>query len=261
MTVSTDELLADPSRTRAPAVARAAAVLRALARERSGLGVTEIARRVDLIASTCFHVLKALVAEGFVTFDPEKKTYRVGVGLLTLARDAISNSEFPKIVQPSLDDLAQKLRVSALATTVDGGRDQMVVVALSRSDSMVSLHINVGCRCPAFISATGRCIAAASGLSKEELRVRFKQLQWERPPKFEDWYSEVQRTKSEGTGLDRGTFIRGVTVVATLIPAGLDGAKRAIAVIGFEHHMTEKMIIQAREGLLGAAQVVAAQIQ
>jgi DNA-binding IclR family transcriptional regulator len=259
MIVSTDELLADSSRTRAPAVARAAAVLRALARERSGLGVTEIARRVDMIASTCFHVLKALVAEGFVTFDPEKKTYRVGVGLLTLARDAISNSEFPKIVQPSLDDLAQKLRVSALATTVDG-RDQMVVVALSRSDSMVSLHINVGCRCPAFISATGRCIAAASGLSKEDLRARFKKLQWERPPKFEDWYSDVQRAKSEGIGLDRGTFIRGVTVVATLIPAGLDGAKRAIAVIGFEHHMTEKMILQAREGLLGAAQVVAAQI-
>jgi DNA-binding IclR family transcriptional regulator len=258
MTVSTDELLADPSRTRAPAVARAAAVLRALARERSGLGVTEIARRVDLIPSTCFHVLKALVAEGFVTFDPEKKTYRVGVGLLTLARDAISNSEFPKIVQPSLDDLAQKLRVSALATTVDGR--EMVVVALSRSDSMVSLHINVGCRCPLFISATGRCIAAASGLSKEELRARFKQLRWERPPKFEDWYSEVQRTKSEGIGLDRGTFIRGVTVVATLIPAGLDGAKRGVAVIGFEHHMTEKMITQAREALLGAAQVVASQI-
>jgi DNA-binding IclR family transcriptional regulator len=259
MSLTSESSESDSSRTRAPAVARAAAVLRALARERNGLGVTEIARRVDLIASTCFHVLKALVAEGFVTFDPQKKTYRAGVGLLTLARDAISNGEFPTIVQPSLDALAQELRASAVAVSLDG-RNRMVVVALSRSDSMVSLYMDVGSRFPCFISATGRCIAAASDLSKDELRARFKQLRWERPPKFDDWYSEVQRVKSEKIGLDRGNFIRGVTVVATLIPTGLDGAKRGVAVIAFEHHMTEKMIVQARHALLHAAQVIAAQL-
>ena len=260
MTISDDEVLeTDSGRTRAPAVARAAAVLRALARERSGLGVTEIARRVDLIASTCFHVLKALVAEGFVTFDPEKKTYRAGVGLLTLARDAISNSEFPTIVQPSLDRLAQELRATAVAATLTS-RERMVVVALSRSDSMVSLHVDVGIRFPSFISATGRCVAAVCDLSKEDLRARFERLRWERPPKFEDWYSEVQRAKSEGIGLDRGNLFRGVTVVATLIPSAVGGATRGVAVMGFEHHMTEKLIGQARDALLSAAQVTAAQL-
>src|ERR1700756_3104689 len=74
----------DRASSRAPAVSRAASVLRCLAGEQSGLGVSEIARRVGVVPSTCLHVLRALVDEGFVAFDAQEKTYRTGVGLLTL---------------------------------------------------------------------------------------------------------------------------------------------------------------------------------
>jgi DNA-binding IclR family transcriptional regulator len=247
-------------RSRAPAVARAAAVLRMLSRERTGLRVTEIARRLGLVTSTCFHVLRALVNEGFITFDPDKKTYRTAVGLLTLVSDAMASNDFPRTVQPVLSSLSAEHRVTVVAISLDA-RDRMVVVAIARSDNIISLHINVGRRFPSLISATGRCVAASSGLSKEKLRARFAKLRWERAPKFEDWYAEVQRAKSDGYAIDRGSFVRGITILATLLPSGPDGTVHGIAAIGFDHVMTEKSLQGLRDALMEAARNTAAQLQ
>jgi DNA-binding IclR family transcriptional regulator len=246
---------------RAPAVTRAASVLRLLASEQAGIGVSEIARRVGLVPSTCFHVLRALVDEGFIAFDDEKKTYRTGVGLLTLVREAMANSEFPRVVQPVLDGLTDKNNVTALGIELDSQeRERMVIVALSRSDNFVSLHVAIGSRFPAWISATGRCVAAQSGLSREALRKRFDALRWEKAPRFEDWYSSVEQAGAEGVGIDRGSYVRGLTILTALLPRGADRALRGISLIGFEHHMTERSLRQLKDQLKAAVSTVAARL-
>ena len=250
---------ADGPTHRAPAVSRAATVLRLLAGERSGLGVTEIARRVGLVPSTCLHVLRALVDEGFITFDGDTKTYRTGVGLLTLVRDAMASNDFRKAAQPTLERLAASFHVTAVAVELDS-RERMVVVALARSDSLISLHVNVGSRFPSLISATGRCVAAASGLSREELQQKFEELRWERAPRFDDWYAEVERTKAEGVAIDRGNYIRGLTIGAALLPAGFDRVTRGIALVGFEHNLPERITRQIKDDLAESVRALAAQL-
>jgi DNA-binding IclR family transcriptional regulator len=244
---------------RAPAVARAATVLRLLAGEVAGLGVSEIARRVGLVPSTCLHVLRALVEEGFVDFDTHRKTYRTGVGLLTLALAALASSDFLKIVQESLESLAEAHRATAVALEVDG-RERMVVVGIARARQLISLHVNVGSRFPAYISATGRCVAARSGLSREKLQEKFEALRWERPPKFEEWYADVERVRREGVAVDRGNYIRGVTILSALIPEMPDCATRGIVLIGFEHEMIEKHLPETRQDLMLAVEAVAAKL-
>ena len=245
--------------SRAPAVARAASVLRLLASQQMGLGVSEIARRVGLVPSTCLHVLRALVDEGFISFDDEDKTYKSGVGLLTLVRDAMANSEYPKIVQPVLNKLAMKNNVTAVASELDS-RERLVVVALSRAPSFVSLHVSVGSRFPAYISATGRCMAAASGLSRDKLKKHFDALRWETGPKFEDWYADVERVRAEGVGVDRGYYVRGLTILSALVPVGADRVPRGIALVGFDHQMTERSIRQFKDQLREATQLLGAQL-
>ena len=246
--------------SRAPAVSRAASVLRCLAGEQLGLGVSEIARRVGVVPSTCLHVLRALVDEGFVGFDAEKKTYRTGVGLLALVRDSMANSQYPRIVQPVLDRLATENHVNALATEFDG-RERMVVVAFSRASSTVSLYVSIGSRFPEFVSATGRCMAAVSGLSKDKLKKRFETLKWEREPRFEEWYADVERAQTEGVAIDRGNYIRGLTILAGLIPPPqTQRVTRAIALIGFDHQMTERTIRTLTDQLRESVRIVGAQM-
>jgi DNA-binding IclR family transcriptional regulator len=243
--------------SRAPAVSRAATILRLLAAQRAGLGVTEIARRAGLVPSTCLHVLRALVDEGFTSFDSEKKTYQTGVGLLALVRDAMANSEYRKAVQPVLDRLAADHGVTAVAQELDS-RGRMVLVATARPDRVMSLSVSVGSRLPAYMGATGRCIAAASGLSEAELRSQFASLRWEKAPRFEDWYAEVEQARTEGVAIDRGAYMQGLAMAGALLPKGADQATRGIAVVGLEHQMTDKVLRRVAEDLRKSAEDLSA---
>jgi DNA-binding IclR family transcriptional regulator len=248
------------SSSRAPAVARAAQVLRLLSGQTQGIGVSEIARRIGMVPSTCLHVLRALVDEGFVSFDDNKKTYKSGIGLLTLVCDAVGNAEFPRVVQSTLDSISLENHVTAAAIEVDN-RERTVVVAVSRASSFISLHVSVGSRFPSLVSATGRCVAARSGLSREKLKKRFEALRWEKDPSFDEWYGDVERAKVDGFAIDRGNFTRGLTVLAALIPRGATPTVRGIALVGLEHHMTERVLRQLKDVLLQAVRDLGAQLK
>ena len=72
--------------SKAPAISRAAAILRLLGKSDAPLGLQTIARTLDLVPSTCLYVLRALVAEELVAFDADTKRYSLEAGVLTLAR-------------------------------------------------------------------------------------------------------------------------------------------------------------------------------
>ncbi|WP_420145574.1 IclR family transcriptional regulator [Sphingobium sp.] len=246
----------DAPRSRAPAVARAATILRLLSAEPRGLGVSEIARRAELVPSTCLHVLRALVEEGFVNFDDHRKTYRTAAGLITLVRAALANSSFPRAVQPVLDRLVDRFPVTAVALEVDG-KERMIVVAISRPGGAISLHVDVGNRFPALLSASGRCFAAQSGLDKAALRKKFDALRWDQAPTFDDWYDQVQQARIEKTAVDHGHYVRGLAIAAAALPYSPDGVHRGIALIGFEHQVTGDVLEPLRAALIDAVGEVA----
>ena len=61
-----------------------------------------------------------------------------------------------------------QIGVTAIGVQVVG-LDHIVVVAMSASDHAVRLHVDIGSRFPALISATGRCIAAFGSWSRPSI--------------------------------------------------------------------------------------------
>ena len=103
--------------SKAPAISRAAAVLRLLGKSETPLGLQAIARTLGLVPSTCLYVLRALVAEEFVAFDPDTKRYSLEAGVLTLARGWLRRNEFTDLAQPVLDRISQAFDVTMLGDT------------------------------------------------------------------------------------------------------------------------------------------------
>ncbi|WP_269584491.1 IclR family transcriptional regulator [Roseibium sp. Sym1] len=196
-----------------PAVTRAVAILRQLAREPEPVGVNPLARSLGLIPSTCLHILRALQDEGLVVFDPEKKLYSIGLGILPLARSALQRNSFTTLVQPHLDQLSEEFGVTGIATQLTDPV-HMVVVAMSQSSMPFRLQVDLGSRFPALISATGRCFAAFNRVDDAKLRADFDELSWDHPPAYETWLAEVTSARKNGYAVDSGTYISGVTVVA-----------------------------------------------
>lgn len=176
------------------------------------MGVKAIAQSLGMVTSTCLHILRVLVNEELARVDATKR-YSLGVGMLSLARSVIAGNSFPAAVQPVLDRLARQWSVTAIGVEVVG-LDHMVVLALSHSEMPFRLHVDVGSRFPALISATGRLVAAYSAQPWREIERRFKSLRWQDPPTLKAWLTELERVRKKGYAIDRGNYIAGVLVLA-----------------------------------------------
>jgi DNA-binding IclR family transcriptional regulator len=219
-----------------PAVTRGVAILRLLARSREPLGVNAIARELDLVPSTGLHILRALVAEGLVAFDPVSKRYQLDAGVLTLARSALRQDGFAQMAQGELDELASNYAVTAIGVRVIGLK-HMIVVGISRSEATFRLHVDIGSRFPALISATGRCLAAFGSHGEKEIEKAFRALRWDAAPNYKTWRMEVADTKRQGFGIDKGNYIRGVTIVAAPV-IGIEGSMtHALVTVGLSDQL------------------------
>ncbi|NND66041.1 MAG: IclR family transcriptional regulator [Halioglobus sp.] len=214
--------------SKAPAISRAAAILRLLGKSETPLTLQSIATTLGLVPSTCLYTLRALVAEELVACEPETKRYSLEAGVLTLARQWLKQNTFPDLVQPSLNELSRDLGVTTLGVQIVG-LDHIVVVATSTAAGNFHLSAEVGSRFPALISATGRCIAAFGDYSEAELGKRFATLRWDNPPMFESWLVQVAQTRERGFALDAGNYIDGISVLAA--PVWKDHGAPAHAVV------------------------------
>jgi len=244
-----------------PAVTRSIAILRLLGEEKQGLGVKAIADRLELVPSTCLHILRVLVSEELVRIDPATKRYTLGSGMISLARSVLDHGGFPQLAQPALDRLASRHGVTAMGVEITQ-RQGVVVVAISKSDQPFRLYTEVGSQFAELVSATGRLIAAHSGESWTVLRKKFNAIQWAQAPTFETWKKEVDQARARGWSIDRDNFMGGLTVVAvpifgsggrlthTLVAAGLSSQLNTAA--ANELAATMKKEAQAISDVLGA---------
>lgn len=228
-----------------PAVTRAIAVLRLLGRHTAPLGVKAIAQELGLVTSTCLHILRVLVDEGLVSVEPGTKRYSLGPGMLSLARAVIERNPFPRLAQPVLEGLSRRWGVTAIGVEIVG-LEHMVVLALARAQAPFSLHVDVGSRFPALISATGRLVAAYSGLDDQDLERRFKALRWDQAPDFGTWLADVQAVRRKGYSLDRGNYITGVTIAAVPVFDAQRRMTHALVAAG----VSDRLDAPRRQGLL-----------
>lgn len=218
-----------------PAVTRAVAILRLLGKAEAPLGVLAIAQALDIVPSTCLHILRVLVAEELVAFDAATKHYALSAGILAIARRILGQHSLSEAMQPHVDALARRFGVTAAGVEASG-LAHMVVVAISRAESGLRLHVDIGSRYPALISATGRCIAAFGGHDWAELQARFAKLRWDNPPTFAEWRADVEQTRIAGYAVDDGRYIAGVAIIAAPVQAGR-GVRHCLVVVGVREQL------------------------
>lgn len=246
------------SAQKAPAIARAAAILRLLGRSATPLGVNAIARELGLVPSTCLYALRALAVEELVAFDDATKLYSLDAGILTLARGWLRRDRFTDLAQPVLDRLARRYGVTMLGVRISG-LDHIVVVATAQGGESFQLSAQVGSRFPALISATGRCIAAFGDYRASDLAARFDQLRWDAPPSFAEWQDQIAQTRAQGFAIDAGNYIAGVTVMAAPVWQAAGRPSHALVATGIGSAIQRDQTALS-EALRAAGQSVSAQL-
>jgi len=198
----------------APAVVQATRILRRLAHAPAPMTVSTVARETAISPSSCFKLLRTLVAERLVIFDTRSKTYALGLGVLEIASSLYARPQ-AELIRPLLDRLAreQDVLVALWEVTPD---ERYVLIDRVYVDSAIRVEMRIGQRLPAYAGAIGRCIAAVRQLSVGELRQRFQGLRWQVPISFEAYLEDVRHAQREGYAFDLGKTFDGIHSVGTV---------------------------------------------
>ncbi|MGX9934104.1 IclR family transcriptional regulator [Advenella kashmirensis] len=223
-------------------------VLRYLSAASAGVGVTRVARDLQLNSSTCYNFLKTLVHEGLVTFDEGTKTYSVALGLVELAKGVLEQGSYVRLIHPYLQGISQRHKVTTTLwqrTT----NERVVLVDRAESDSSVRVHMSVGQRLPMYIAALGRCMAASSGLDRQELKARFDALRWDDKPTFDEYLAEVELVKKKGYAIDAGHYVKGVSTISVAVLDANGKPIMAISAVGFSAQLSSAQLRKLGEDL------------
>lgn len=140
------------------AVARGAAVLRALADSEHGLGVQEVAKAVSLPLGSTHRMLAALAEEEFVSRDPVSGRFSISGGLYQIAVRGFGRSGLVAAASAPLARLQDTTGETAFLCQLVG-RD-VVCVAIAETDRPLRLFVKVGQPMPPHAAASARVILA-----------------------------------------------------------------------------------------------------
>ncbi|WP_072387715.1 IclR family transcriptional regulator C-terminal domain-containing protein [Hyphomicrobium sp. CS1BSMeth3] len=239
-----------------PAVKKASDILFFLAGAKGPVALSEIARELGLIPSSCLHILRELALTGLVEFHANTKRYEIGIGVVALARRHAQKDVFTALAQPHLEHLAATHRLRFVASKSDGNDAVVVLAGASAATNDVYLDTPVGFRVELFAGATGRCAAAFGGFSQEELRQRFKFIRWQTRPKLKDWLASLEETKRRGWAIDAGIYRRGITSIACPIFDNAPDARHFINVVALTPEVSDDRAILIATSLADAAQQI-----
>lgn len=142
-----------------PAATRALRVLRFLASQPDPVPLDRIARQCELPRSTAYHLLNAMIDEGFVVHLADDHRYGLGVAAFEVGSGYARQGPLQRIARRPLADLADRVAETAHLAVLHG-RDVLYIIE-ERAAGRPPLVTDVGVRLPAHLTASGRAILAA----------------------------------------------------------------------------------------------------
>ena len=170
-----------------PAATRTLRVLRFLAAQPEPVPLDRIARACGLPRSTAYHLVTAMIEEGFVVHLADERRYGLGVAAFEVGTGFSRQEPLQRISRRMLADLVDSTGQTAHLAMLHG-RDVLYVVE-ERAPGRPPLVTDVGVRLPAHLTASGRAILSA--LPNAQVRALYPD-----PSAFVDRHGNGPRTLS-----------------------------------------------------------------
>jgi DNA-binding IclR family transcriptional regulator len=202
-----------------PAATRTLKVLRFLAAQADPVPLERIAQAVELPRSTAYHLVNAMIEQGFVTHIAEERRYCLGVAAFEVGIGYARQAPLQRIAHRPLATLVDRIGHSA-HLAVPHGRDVLYVLE-ERAPGRAPLVTDVGVRLPAHLTASGRAIMAA--LPPHQVRAlypdrgAFVDRHGRGPRSLSALRSVLAQTRARGYATEDGEVTPGFASVAVAV--------------------------------------------
>ncbi len=214
----------EPSKpTGVKSAGRALDIIEALARERSGLGFTDLSRLQGIPRSSLHALLAVLTERGFVEFDPSRRVYALGLKTWEMGQAYLAHRDLVEKALPLMERVVAEINETVQLAVLDG----MENVYLAKVDCShpVRLQSEVGRRLYAHATGLGKVLLA--DLPEDELRRRFNGADLARLgprtiSRTDRLFEALETVRASGFAVDDQEYTAGLRCVAAPI-AGPNG--------------------------------------
>jgi len=215
-----------------PAATRTLQVLKFLASQPEPVALDRIARAVGMPRSTAYHLVNAMIDEGFVVHLADESRYGLGVSAYEVGQGFSRQAPLQRLARRPLaalvDDLGQSAHLAVLH-----GRDVLYVLE-ERAPGRPPLVTDVGVRLPAQLTASGRALLAALPAAQVRAlfpdREAFVQRYGDGPTSLSSLRTMLVRTRADGFAREEGSVTPGFSSVAVAVRDHNDLPLAAVAV-------------------------------
>ena len=208
-----------------PAATRAMRVLRFLAGQPDPVPLDRIMRACELPRSTTYHLLNAMIEEGFVVHLADDHRYGLGLAAFEIGSGYARQEPLQRLARRPLAALVDRVGHSAHLAVLHGR--EVLYVLEDRASGRPPLVTDVGVRLPAHLTASGRAVLAA--LPASQVRALYST-----PADFVDRTGHGPRSLSALRTILSDTRQRGYATENGEVTTGL--ASVAVAVVDHNEH-------------------------
>lgn len=181
-------------------------------RNRPSMGVTDLARRTDLLPSDVHRILSSLKSYGFVEQNLETKTYRLGVGLMKLGLAVFQRNELREAARPLLLRLSEETEASAHLAIFD--RRELDIFLAEQIDhaAEVPFKAKFGAPTGAHCTALGKAIMASLDHEMVSQYLQKNGMRRSTPhtiTQLAEFEAALAKTRQQGYGLDLEEYADG----------------------------------------------------
>ena len=214
-------------------VRNAARLLKQFSTRDREVGVSELARRLDLGKSTVHRLVSTLAAEHLLEQNPDNGKYRLGLAVYDLGAAVSTHLDLHEAVVPPMERLRNATGETVQVAVLDGRE----VVYVERLDSphTLRLFLDVGRRNWAHSTATGKCLLAYASDYELDRLLDGWQLAGLTPETVTDHKklrTQLAKIRRQGYAQNLNESEVGVLSVAAPIRDGGGGVVAAMSVAG-----------------------------
>jgi DNA-binding IclR family transcriptional regulator len=243
-------------------IERAFAILEEIARDRSGISLAALSKRLGLHSSTAFHLVQTMVGLGYVRQMQDSRRYRIGRPIFALASACLDDIELTTLATPVLEALSTATGETAHFGVRSGG-GEVVVVAKTPGAGAFQLTDRVGVVRPAHATALGKALLAALPPARFERYLAQAKLTPLSPKTITDpeWLRrEIERIREDGIAFDDGELDAEIRCLAAAVHDFTGTAIGAIGISGPLWRLSLPVLQRHGEAVKNAAASLAAAI-
>lgn len=211
---------------RAPSVGRALKILELVAESDQGLGISELARLLEISKGTVFGLCSQLESGGALTRDAGTKRYGLGPLVATLAGRGFVHARLREAAGPELTRLRDDLGESVFLGVM--GRGEVTVVDSREPAGVIGISAGPGARLPITTGAVGKVLLA--GLPPAEVdRILAGGLKAFTPHSItdpEEYRRQLHQVRRMGYAVEQDEYLLGVWGAA--VGLGAQGGMPAV---------------------------------